>query len=266
MITHNTYNKFKIENIMIMKVDTYNQSLPSRALSAFFTLAAGALFCIMPAIAHASPSLTLDFAANPGSTIQFNGSPTGGPSFQFNDGTNGYQFNVTGEQGGSSALGLNGLVSNGPFFYGPVTSLGDFFNTQYATVTGPLGDLVISDGTGDLTGTVNFIQVSTYGGIFGGFGALNGDLVVNVTNISYYGTNADLQTLVANQPGAMDVSFTFGSPETLTQLSTAPTPITTSYSASLTVVPVSDSSASLTMLVFGACVLLFASRRWVVTP
>ena len=242
-----------------MKTKASEEERSPRQYSIFLIIAAAAAICLMPAVGHATPSLTLNFAANPGSTIQFNGSPTGGPSFQFNNGTNGYQFNVTGEQGGSSAIGLNGSVNNGPFFYGPVTSLGDFFNTQSATVLGPLGDLVISDGVNYLTGKIDFFQVSTYGGFFG---ALNGALNINVTAISYFGSNSDLQTLVANQPGEMDVSFTFGAPETLAQLSTTPIPVTTSYSASLSVVSVTDSSGSLTLLAMGgAGLLVFTLRR-----
>ena len=67
------------------------------------------------------------------------------------------------------------------------------------------------------------------------FGSLNSQLDINVTSISYSGANTDLQTLVDGQPALLDVSFQFGSSETLTQLSTGAGPTTTSYNGGLTV-------------------------------
>lgn len=101
--------------------------------------------------------LTLNFGPNDGGNLQFNGSQN---SFNFNAGNNGYQWNITSETGGagagSDAVGLNGSVLNGPFLYGPITTTGSGFSqVQSATVLGPLGNLVINDGSGNLTGTVN---------------------------------------------------------------------------------------------------------------
>jgi len=49
--------------------------------------------------------LTLNFAANTGATLQFNGASG---SFQFTSpAANGYQWHITSETGGSSAVGLN---------------------------------------------------------------------------------------------------------------------------------------------------------------
>src|SRR5690242_10576904 len=76
--------------------------------------------------------LTLNFAANTGSSVQFNGAAS---SFNFNNGNNGYQWTITDEVGGSSAVGLNASVNNGPFIYGPITTAG---SVEYATVLGPL--------------------------------------------------------------------------------------------------------------------------------
>lgn len=176
--------------------------------------------------------LVLNFAANNGASVQFNGSSD---TFDFNSGFNGYQWNVTDEVGGSSAVGLNASVLNGPFNYGPITSSSSGgFDIQYATVLGPLGTLVISDGAENLTGVVNWIDVATYGV---GSGAFNASLNVNVTDMVYAGTNPDLQYLTANQPGSMDVSFQFSTSETLTQLSQGTGPYSTSFSGSLSVVP-----------------------------
>jgi len=193
--------------------------------------------------------LTLNFASNTGSSVQFNGAAS---SFNFNNGNNGYQWNVTSEVGGAAALGLNASVNNGPFQYGPITTAG---SVQYATVLGPLGNLVLFDGVGNLTGTVNWIDVATYGL---GSGVLNATLDVNVSNISYSGSNPDLQFLVAHQPGSMDVSFQFPTSSTLTELSTGTGPYLTSYSGSISVVP---EPSTLALAGLGGLALLLRRRK-----
>jgi len=200
-------------------------------------------------VAPSQAQLTLNFAANAGSSVQFNGAAS---SFNFNNGNNGYQWNVTDEIGGSSAIGLNASVSNGPFSYGPITIAG---SVQYATVLGPLGNLIIHEAGGDLTGTVNWIDVATFG--LGG-GAINATLDVNVSNIHYSGANLDLNYLVANQPGSMDVSFQFPTSRTLTELSSGTGPYLTSYSGSLSVVP---EPSTLALAGLGGLVLLNLRRR-----
>jgi hypothetical protein len=212
--------------------------------------------CIILTIAGlallASPSqaqLTLNFAANTGASVQFNGAAS---SFNFNNGNNGYQWTITDEVGGFSAIGLNASVNNGPFLYGPITTAG---LVQYATVLGPLGNLVMHSASGDLTGTVNWIDVATFG--LGG-GTINASLDVNVSNIQYSGTNPDLLYLVANQPGSMDVSFQFASSRTLTQLSEGTGPYLTSYSGSLSVVP---EPSTLALAGLGGLALLLRRRK-----
>ena len=197
--------------------------------------------------------LTLDFAANTGANVEFFGSSS---EFNFVSGNNGYQWNVTDEVGGSSAVGLDASVLGGPFSYGPITFAGSgAFQVQYATVLGPLGTLVMNDGSADLTGTVNWIDVATYGS---GAGALNASLDVNVSNIQYSGSNPDLQTLVADQPGSMDVSFQFPTSMTLAQLSSGTGPYSTSFSGSISVVP---EPSMLALAGLGGLVLLHLRRR-----
>jgi len=193
--------------------------------------------------------LTLNFANNTGASVQFNGAAS---SFNFNNGDNGYQWTVTDEVGGSSSIGLNASVNNGPFLYGPITTAG---NVEYATVLGPLGNLVMHSASGDLTGTVNWIDVATFG--LGG-GAINASLDVNVSNIHYAGVNPDLQYLVANQPGSMDVSFQFASSRTLLELSQGTGPYLTSYSGSLSVVP---EPSALALAGLGGLALLLRRRK-----
>jgi hypothetical protein len=216
----------------------------------FFSLT---IFGMALLTASSEAQLTLNFASNIGASVQFNGAAS---SFNFNSGNNGFQWNVTDEVGGSSAVGLNASVNNGPFLYGPITIANSGgFQVQYATVLGPLGNLVMSDGVGNLTGTVNWIDVATYGL---GSGILNAALNVNVSNIQYSGSNPDLLYLVAHQPGSMDVSFQFPTSRTLTELSTGTGPYLTSYSGSLSVVP---EPSTLALAGLGGLVLLHLRRR-----
>jgi hypothetical protein len=217
----------------------------------FVVAVAGA--ALMTVSSHGQ-GLTMNFVANNGASVQFNGASD---SFDFNSGSNGYQWNVSDEVGGSSAVGLNASVLGGPFSYGPITISGSgLYQIQYATVLGPLGDLKMSDGTGGfLTATVNWIDLATYAQAFGD---LNASLDVNVTDINYTGTNPDLQFLTANQPGSMDVSFQFTTSETLTQLSTGTGPYTTSFSGSLSVVP---EPSTLAVAGLSGLVLLWLRQR-----
>ena len=197
-----------------------------RSLTAVVGLALSA------ATSHAT--LSLDFSSTVGSTIQFNGSAD---SFQFNTSTtpgySGSQFYITSENGGAGdgtlAVGLFGVFNNGPFNYDNITSGGGL---QSATVTGPLASLVLSDGLGNnLTGTVNWVEITTLGSA----GGINGDLIINLTGLAYSGSNQDLKTLVAASEGALDLTFQFGSGMTLSQLSSGSGGYTTSFSGSMSV-------------------------------
>lgn len=223
----------------------------SAKTTAFWLITAAGL-ALLTTSSEAQP--TLWFAPNPGGSLQFNGDAD---SFSFNNGTNGWQWNVAVEIGGASAVGLNASVKNGPFSYGPITNSGSGgFQLQYATALGPPGKFVLSDGAGsDLTGTVNWIDVATYGS---GVGLLNAAIDINLSNFQYSGSNPDLQYLVANQQGSMDVSFQFATAETLTELSTGPGPyLTTSYSESI---PIPEPS-TLALAGLGALALLHLRRR-----
>jgi len=181
--------------------------------------------------------LSLNFASTPGSTIQFNGTSS---TFQFNTSTmpgyTGSQWAIGSEAGGTgSALGLFGVVNNNPFSYGPISTVTyGGITLQTANVIGPLGELNINDGLGNLlTGNVDWVQVDTVNSI----GGINASLTVNVTDMAYAGTNPDLETLVAEGPGSMNVSFQFSPSEMLSQLTSGIGPYTTSFSGSISVVP-----------------------------
>jgi hypothetical protein len=201
-------------------------------------------------------ALTLNFGPNTGSSLQFNGVAD---SFNFNSGTNGHLWNITSESGGSSAQGLNGDFLGGPFHYGPVITSG--FLESANLLPGSLSTLSIYDGSGYLTGTVNFGNVET---VFGSFGILNSFVNVNLTGITYTGGNADLQTLVTDQPGTLDVTFQFASGGMdLNALSAGTGPYATSYSGSITVnpPPPAPEPGTLVLAGLGGLASLLAIRR-----
>jgi hypothetical protein len=98
-----------------------------------------------------------------------------------------------------------------------------------------LGTLDIKDGSGlfDVTGLVDWVQINT----FNYSGALNAALVVNISGLSYAGSNPDLQSLVAGGSGQVTLTFQFSPGETLSQLSSGSSPFTTSYSGSISPTP-----------------------------
>jgi hypothetical protein len=213
----------------------------------YLVLACGLFAC--SAVAYAQP-LTLNFAANTGSTINFAGTNN---LFNFAFGTNGFQWNITSETSGfTAATGLNGNFLNGPFNYGPITTNGF---QQTATVLGPLGNVRIYDGVGFLNGTVDFMDVSTF---FNVVGILNAEVNINLTGVSYSGGNPDLQLLNSEQPGTLDLSFQFAPGLNLGQLSSGSGPFTTSYSGSISVVP---EPSTLALAGFGGLATLLAIRR-----
>jgi hypothetical protein len=191
---------------------------------------AGWRSCIVAVVALLSLSfqakaITLNFQGLDGTVINFATNST----FNFTS-TNGYQFSISSVLGGvGDSVGLDGFVSpGGPFVIGPITISGGL---QSASVTGT-GTLHITDhASTDLTGTINWISIATIS--VAGVLDLSGQ--VNLTGITYGGTNSDLQALANAGSGSDVVTFQFVPPQTLTQLTT--TGGQTSYSGSINAVP-----------------------------
>jgi len=227
-----------------------------------FTMAMAGL-ALSAVTSHAQ--LTLNYASTPGSTIQFNGAAS---SFQFNSSTLvfpapignyyvGSQWAIGSETGGTgSAIGLLGVVNNGPFIYGPITTTPS--SDEIANVIGPLGALSINDGVGQfLTGNVNWIQVETDNSI----GGINATLIVNVGGLAYAGINPDLLTLVAEGPGSMNVSFQFSPSKMLSQLTSGSGPYNSSFSGSISVPEPMSAGVLLLGLGVLVCFQRFAQNR-----
>ncbi len=187
-------------------------------------------------------ALALDFANVVGSSIQFNGSAN---SFQFNPVSgSGAQFFIT--TPGSSATGDPGRFDNGPFSYGPIitTTPTPFGPLESAPVSGPSSTLTIGDASsGLLTGTVDFVNVSTLAGI----GGLNASLLLNVSGLTYTPgpvPEGDLATIAANGLAVLSVTFNTGG-RTLTSLSTGPAFSTSFAGRTVTASPIPEPSTYL---------------------
>lgn len=198
-------------------------------------------------------AINLDFGSSPGATLYFAGDGT----FSFVDSStgiyNGTDFVInlssSGRTGSNSAVGLLGHLG-GTFTIGAISS-------GVAPVTGS-GPLSITDGANLFAGTVQWVQIHQAATS----GNLNLSGVVNVTGITYGGSNGDLMELAAPGSASAVLSFSFASPGySLTQL--ASTVVTTSYNGDLqTSRSVPD--GGLTLLILGgalACCGLAARRR-----
>ena len=135
-----------------------------------------------------------------------------GGGFTFVGATNGDQFEIDNVFNGiGDSLGFSGhFSSSGPFAIGPITISGSL---QTAPVTGS-GTLHITDGVHQLTGTIQWVDITT----LGTSGVLNLNGVVNLTGIAYAGASLDLQSLVASGTAEVDLTFQFIPGRTLTQL------------------------------------------------
>lgn len=174
---------------------------------------------------QARAAITLNFQGLDGTVINF----TTNSTFNFTS-TNGYQFSISSVTGGvGDSVGNNGFLSpGGPFAIGAITISGGL---QTAPVTGTSTLHITDNATLDLTGTIDWVNIATISVA----GVLNLNGQVNLTAITYSGTNSDLTALAAAGSGTDVVTFQFVPAKTLTQLTT--TGGQTSYSGSITAVP-----------------------------
>lgn len=212
--------------------------------ASFMCRAIALLFCF--ALTFQARAIIFDFSNLVGTDINFSGG-----DFNFTS-TNGYQFNITQVNGGiGDAVGLDGYIDpGGPFSIGTITTNG---LQQTASVTGA-GTLHITDLSSlDLTGSLQWDNITTYG--TGGILNLTG--TINLTGISYSGTNSDLLALAGAGSASDVVTFQFTPAETLAQL--VSTGGSTSYSGTINSVP---EPGALALAAFGlAGLLAFCGRR-----
>jgi len=213
---------------------------------------------------YAQATLDLNLSPLSGSQIVFSGS-----SFNFSaaspvvgigpGGAVSEQWSISSEDGSAntgSALNHAGGFSGGPFTYGAITISGISQDALVSPSTP--SNLYIADGSGYLQGLVQFIDISTVGQVGG---LINSQVLINLMNVTYSGSNADLKFLTANQPGSVDLSFQFASGGlNLTQLSDGNVH-STSYSGTISAVAVPEPSSLVMSALGGLGALGLAFRR-----
>jgi hypothetical protein len=193
---------------------------------------------------RARADIELDFSNTTNSNIEFVGTGSGA-SFSFNNNSLGQGFQVTGSSndgaGSTTADGFYGTLG-GTYSYTTAGITTDGSGLQTAAVSTPNGTLSITDSDGvSLTGTVAGVDVSTIGTA----GIINLNGVINLTAVSYSGTNADLQQLATEATasgGIVSISFQFAPGMSLTDLAASGVDVNTSYSGSIETVGAEPSS------------------------
>ena len=163
-------------------------------------------------------AVSFDYSSTVGSTIVFPGDTT----FHFAPATNNFQVTS------GSAAGLMGEMT-GTFTIGTITTIG---GVSTASVSGS-GTFVIHDGSFDLTATLTWVDITQNGT----GDNLNITGTVNLTGISYGGTNADLVALRNAGNGANVLSFQFIPAVTLATLRNGPGSHSTSFSGTVATLP-----------------------------
>jgi hypothetical protein len=180
---------------------------------------AAALMLAVSSTAQAT-SISLNYANVQNAYIDFNP----GGTFSFTPGSGGYDFEIT--SGPAQFVGAFGNIG-GLFTIGAITTAGP---VQTANVTGA-GTFTIYDSLNQaLTGNIDWLSIFTIGGT----GGLNAGLALNLTNLSYSGSDAWFQALAGGTSPSMNLSFNFSITQSLTQLVANGNPSSlNSYSGSL---------------------------------
>ncbi len=172
----------------------------------------------------ARADLVLGIASVANSDVAFTGT---GSSASFTFSSQG--FEVTSSSGTGSAVGLDGKIG-GTFSYSSVSS--PFSGLQTANLSTTGGTISITDASNHtLTASIAGLDISTFG--TGVTVNVNGD--INLSNVQYSGTNADLLALKADanaNGGVFTLTFQFTPAESLTKLEAVGTHKST-YSGSI---------------------------------
>ena len=220
-------------------------------------------FCIVAIVALFSFSFraeaqSLSFANLPGTSVSF-----GGGTFTFLNNSSGYQFDITAFDAitNSPSVGLNGYLTNvDSFAIGTITTNfnGGGFILESAPVLGSATLHITDASSNDLRGTIQWISITTVGSGGGSDGTLDLQGSVNFTNITYSGTNSDLNALALAGAASDIITFQFTPGKTIDQLAGAGG--TSSYSGVITAVP-EPSSWMLVAVGIGSGVFLRGRRQ-----
>ena len=203
-------------------------------------LIATVAFLVLAGIGHLNGQTTLNYSSTNNSSILFPGDTT----FSFSPGVD--NFHIT----SGTAAGLLGEMT-GTFNIGTITTIG---NVQAALVTGD-GTFVVHDGGFNLSATLTWVNIAQ----FGSGDSLNLAGVVNLTGITYAGSNPDLDALAAAGSATNVLSFQFVPAVSLATLRDGPGPNSTSFSG--TVFVPEPGTTSLIVLGLGALTSAIGWRK-----
>jgi hypothetical protein len=220
-----------------------------------FILACLAIIGLVLGPSAGAGEITLNFSNVAGADIEIKGSGTGA-TVQFNNNHSGHGFIITGSNGPGDSNGLFGTLG-GTYSYNlsDVTVSG---GEEKAPLTSTGGILTITDRSmHELTGTIAGISLNT----FRTQGSFNVDGDINLTSVSYSGTNKDLIELrnLAAGGGVVSLTFPLVPARTLTGLAANGSDVTSAYAGTIFAVP---EPSSLLLLAVGALPFLgYAARR-----
>jgi len=188
------------------------------------------------ATSSAQSAITFNIDSTQDSVIQFQGDGDTATIEFVNLLTPGVDtFEITSVSGGTgSALGLTGDIS-GTFSFDEADIVTIAPGIQTATLTSTGTVLSIFDGTDTFTADIDGVDITSVGST----GSINTSAVINLSNVSYTGTNADLVTfanLISTSGGVANLTFQFTTNKSLTQLKNQALN-ETSFSGSLSAVP-----------------------------
>jgi hypothetical protein len=190
------------------------------------------------ACAPLAQAVSFSYSNLPNTAVIFNGDST----FEF---TSGQNFHITSNGG---LMGLKGEIA-GLFTIGA--------GSQTATVTGE-GTFSITDGDGH---ALEALLVWNHIFRVGSIGGFNYNALVNLTDLTYAGSNAGLLELLGDNQAINTLTFQFSQPGDLDVLRS--TTRSSSFSGSVTSMSqaVPDSSTSVLLVGLGLAVVGFAARR-----
>lgn len=214
------------------------------------------LALLLPALCLASP-LRLDFSSEngvpEGALVEFNG---GAGTFTFLDAPNGWDFTIN-YSDNPSLVGLKGNLG-GTWTIGALMMMAGGLET--APVMGT-GTLTISDGVNTLMADLTWNAIASFGGILG----LNPDLLPNITNITYTGSNPGLLELFQNSVASGIISLQLPNSPSLSTLLQNGTDRTTYsgllVSQSQAEEPIPEPSLAWGVALAGAAFALYSRKR-----